>query len=317
MLLPRRHFLRSAALSGLAAGTLGSGKRAWALAPERPAMRAHEAFSFVFLTDTHIQPELNASKGCLDCFRQVRRMNADFTIQGGDHVFDALGVPKTRALSLMDLYKQTADTLGHQVHNTIGNHDCMGIYTESGIAPTDPLYGKKYYSDNFGAPYYSFDHKGVHFVVLDSIGITEDRHYEGYIDPKQQEWLLHDLLAMPVGTPVIVSTHIPLVTAVEEYGPPPSKAPLRQGTRVKNAHTLIDLFDHFNVIGVLQGHTHVLETVTWHGVPYVTGGAVSGNWWHGTRLGTPEGFLNVRVEKGRMTTDYVTYGFRTIAPYNT
>ncbi|ETC98229.1 MULTISPECIES: metallophosphoesterase family protein [Asaia] len=317
MLLPRRRFLRSAALTGLAAGTIGLTDRALALAPQRPAMLGHDDFSFVFLTDTHIQPELDASKGCLDCFRQVRSANADFTLQGGDHVFDALGVPKSRALSLMDLYKQTADTLGHQVYNTMGNHDVMGIYTKSGIEPSDPLYGKKYYTDNFGAPYYAFNHKGVHFVVLDSIGITADRSYEGFIDQAQIDWLSRDLAAMPAGMPVIVSTHIPLVTAVEDYAPPPGKAPAHQGTRVKNAWQVLELFDHYNVIGVFQGHTHVLETVTWHGVPYITGGAVSGNWWHGTRLGTPEGYLVVRVEKGRVIPDYVTYGFRTIDPKNT
>ena len=317
MLIPRRRFLRSAALTGLAAGTIGFSDRALALAPQRPAMLTHDAFTFIFLTDTHIQPELNASKGCLDCFKQARAANADFTIQGGDHVFDALGVPKSRALSLMDLYKQTADTLGHDVHNTMGNHDVMGVYTKSGIAPSDPLYGKKYYTDNFGAPYYSFTHKGVHFVVLDSIGITPDRSYEGYVDPEQIAWLSRDLAAMPVGMPVIVSTHIPLVTAVEDYAPPPGKAPAHQGTRVKNAWQVLDLFDHYNVIGVFQGHTHVLETVTWHGVPYITGGAVSGNWWHGTRLGTPEGYLTVRVEQGRVIPDYVTYGFRSVDPKNT
>lgn len=317
MLLPRRRFLRSAALTGLAAGTFGLTDRALALAPQRPAMLGHDDFSFVFLTDTHIQPELDASKGCLDCFRQVRSANADFTLQGGDHVFDALGVPKSRALSLMDLYKQTADTLGHQVYNTMGNHDVMGIYTKSGIEPSDPLYGKKYYTDNFGAPYYAFNHKGVHFVVLDSIGITADRSYEGFIDQAQIDWLSRDLAAMPAGMPVIVSTHIPLVTAVEDYAPPPGKAPAHQGTRVRNAWQVLELFDHYNVIGVFQGHTHVLETVTWHGVPYITGGAVSGNWWHGTRLGTPEGYLVVRVEKGRVIPDYVTYGFRTIDPKNT
>ncbi|WP_242403522.1 hypothetical protein [Asaia platycodi] len=33
---------------------------------------------------------------------------------------------------------------------------------------------------------------------------------------------------MPIGTPVIVSTHIPLVTAVEDYAPPPGKPPAHQ-----------------------------------------------------------------------------------------
>jgi len=55
----------------------------------------------------------------------------------------------------------------------------------------------------------------------------------------------------------------------------------------------------------------------WKGVPYVTSGAVCGNWWKGTRLGTPEGFTVVTVANGKMTTRYETYGFRSVAPENT
>jgi len=68
---------------------------------------------------------------------------------------------------------------------------------------------------------------------------------------------------------------------------------------------------------LLQGHTHVNEIVTWKGVPYITSGAVCGNWWHGTHLGTPEGFTVVTVANGKLTTRYETYGFKSIAPQNT
>jgi 3',5'-cyclic-AMP phosphodiesterase len=44
---------------------------------------------------------------------------------------------------------------------------------------------------------------------------------------------------------------------------------------------------------------------------------VCGNWWHGTRLGTPEGFTVVTVANGKLTTRYETTGFKTIAPQNT
>ena len=80
---------------------------------------------------------------------------------------------------------------------------------------------------------------------------------------------------------------------------------------------MIDLFAGHNVLGVLQGHTHINETVWWHGVPFITGGAVSGNWWHGTRLGTREGYSVVTVADNRLTTRYETYGFRSIDPHNT
>ncbi|WP_246376862.1 hypothetical protein [Gluconacetobacter aggeris] len=53
--------------------------------------------------------------------------------------------------------------------------------------------------------------------------------------------------------------------------------PRHQSLQVVNASEILDLFGTVNVIAVLQGHTHVLERVDWYGVPYITGGAVSGN----------------------------------------
>ena len=86
---------------------------------------------------------------------------------------------------------------------------------------------------------------------------------------------------------------------------------------VANSDEVIALFEGHNVLAVLQGHTHINERVDWHGVPYITGGAVCGNWWHGTRLGTPEGYTVVSLRGGKLTTRYETYGFHSVAPENT
>jgi 3',5'-cyclic-AMP phosphodiesterase len=300
----------------LAGGTtLLAGAPVRAAVPNRPPMRPHDDFTFLFITDTHLQPELDADHGCHMAFRRARTIPADFAIQGGDHVFDALGVNAARATMLRDMYRRTADDLALPVHNAIGNHDCFGVYTKSGVAPSDPMYGKKYFEDAWGPLYHAFDHKGVHVVVLDSIGITADREYEGRVDEVQLAWLKRDLAALMPGTPVIVVTHIPLVTSVDQYAPPLNLK--HHSVSVANAYEVLPLFDTVNVLAELQGHTHVLERVDWHGVPYITGGAVSGNWWHGTRLGTPEGFLVVDVAGGAVRTRYETFCFRTVAPENT
>ncbi len=308
--------LRRRSLLTLAGNTALLGTTAArAAVPNRPPVLPHERFTFLFITDTHLQPELDADRGCHMAFAKARSIPADFAIQGGDHVFDALGVNAARANMLRDMYRRTADDLSLPVHHTIGNHDCFGVYARSGVQPTDPMYGKKYFADTWGALHYAFDHKGVHVVVLDSIGITADREYEGRIDDAQLAWLKADLASLPAGTPVIVVTHIPLVTSVDQYAPPLNLK--HHSVSVANAYDVLPLFDTVNVLAVLQGHTHVLERVDWHGVPYITGGAVSGNWWHGTRLGTPEGFLVVDVAAGSVRTRYETFGFRTIAPQNT
>jgi Icc protein len=274
-------------------------------------------FTFLFITDTHLQPELNAAVGCHQCFQKARTIKADFAIQGGDHVFDSLGVGLKRASSLFDLYGETEQVLGMKLYHTIGNHDCFGIFPASGISPSDPLYGKKMFESRFGKIHYSFDHKGVHFMVLDSIGITDDRAYEGRISAPQIDWIIADLRTVPAATPIIVITHIPLVTAFTSYVAPPAQPPRHASLTVANAYQVIRLFEGHNVIGVLQGHTHINEQVVWRGVPYITGGAVCGNWWHGVRMGTPEGFTVVEVHNGKLSTRYETYGFQSVAPQNT
>ena len=301
----RRHFLSGAGALGVAS-LLPPGAQAGVAADP-----VHD-FDFLFITDTHLQPELNAAHGCAMAFQKARGMRADFAIQGGDHVFDALGVPKARALDLFNLYDKTQQDLGLKLYHTLGNHDCFGVFPASGVAPTDPLYGKRYYEDHIGKTYYSFTHKGVHFLVLDSIGITGDRAYEGRVEADQLLWLKWELAGVPAGAPILVITHIPLVTAFASYIPVPPVEPPHHGLSVVNSDQVISLFEGHNVLAVLQGHTHVNERVDWLGIPYITSGAVCGNWWKGVRMGTPEGFTVVSLRGGRLSTRYETYGFRAV-----
>ena len=304
--LTRRGFVSAAAgLSALAP--------AYVRAQDRPAPLAHEPFTFLFITDTHLEPELNAQQGSARAFQAASRIGGDFAIQGGDHVFDALGVTRSRAVDLISLYTRTEQDLGMKVRHTIGNHDLFGIYAKSGAAPTDPLYGKKYFEDQFGALYYSFDHRGVHFVVLDSIGITADHDYEGRVDAAQLAWLSADLKRLAPDAPVVVISHVPLASAFGSYAPQSDAVHTSKTLgkyTVVNAYEVIATLAPYNVLGVLQGHLHINETVTWRGIPFMTRGAVCGNWWRGDRYGTPEGFTVVRVENGQLTTRYETYGFR-------
>ena len=308
--MDRRHFLSLAGAAG-AVATVGSPVLGYA------ESSTPQDFDFLFFTDTHLQPELDASKGCDMAFKKMRGLKAEFAIQGGDHIFDALAVPKERSLSLFEMYDKTQQDLGLKVYHAIGNHDVFGIYPASGMEPSDPLYGKKYYTDHIGKTYYSFDHKGVHFIVLDSIWITEDRAYEGRIGDDQLAWLASDLATQPAAKPIIVTTHIPLVTAYENYEDTIAVPKHAHQLSVANTGKVYPLFRGHNVLGVLQGHTHVNERVEWQGVPYMTSGAVSGNWWHGTHLGAAEGYTVVSLRGGKLTTRYETYGFQSVEPRNT
>jgi len=305
----RREFLTLALLTtaSLAATRLGiAGMR---------ALEVPGSSDFVFFTDTHIEPELNAAMDCAACLKKIRWLAPDFAIQGGDHAFDVLGANRQRADMIYDLYAKTEQELGLKVHHTIGNHDVFGIYPKSGIAPADAGYGKRMYEDRLGASYYSFDHKGYHFLVLDSIQPTEDRLWEARIDGPQLTWLKKDLGVVAHETPIVVIVHVPLVTGAASYAPP--RAGKENQLSVVNAHEVLPLFAGQNLLVVLQGHTHINEVVTFRGIPCVTSGVGWGNWWHGRHLGTPEGFTVVTLRNSKLDWRYETYGFKSVDPQDT
>lgn len=284
----------------------------------RPALAAAtppgDRFSFVFLSDTHIRPELDADRACAMCFEQVSAGDADFVIHGGDHVEDALETGRSRATMLMDLYQRTEKAhLRKPVRHVIGNHDCLGVFPKSGITPTEPGYGKQFYIDRFGPRYYTFDHKGVHFVVLDSVGLTPDRNYEGRVDEEQLEWLRADLAALPRGARVIVVTHIPIVTAMQCYEPESWLDTPHNWTYVTNGRDVLRILRDYNVLAILQGHCHVYERITLNGLNFITTGAVAGADWRGSFLGTPEGYTEIVVHGDTVESHYRTYGFQTPA----
>ena len=313
--LDRRRFL-SLSASAAAGSSLPLAAQQTARAGAKPG-----SLKLVFFTDTHTQPELRAGEGTALAMAKIKSLRPDLCIQGGDHCFDLAAVPRERSLMLLDLYTKTEHTLdGIPVEHVIGNHDVFGRDTASNVEPSDPLYGKKAFEQRFNTKTYrSFDRAGYHFVVLDSIGITAEREFDATIDAAQLAWLKADLAATLAGTPILIASHVPLVSAVAQYAPPDDKAAKAaqyqaltnlHGLLVGNASAVLALLDGHNVIAVLQGHTHINETVYWRDVPYITSGAVSGNWWRGSRWGTPEGFTVLELAGGIARWHYETYGWK-------
>jgi len=308
MILDRRKFLKTAAVTGAAAAFGGAAAFDLAADTQTPG-----SFDFVFFTDTHIEPELDAAHGCDLCFKKIAALKPEFAIMGGDHVYDATSVGADRANSVFDLYKKTEQSLQMPVHHAIGNHDPFGIIEKSGVPTSDPAYAKKMYEDRIGKTYYSFDHKGYHFIVLDSIQPTEDRLWEARIDDKQMSWLAADLQKTPATAPVISVVHVPLVSAFSTFGADPTRPPAKYSTlTVANTPQVLKTFEGHNLIAVLQGHLHVNESVEYKNIKFITGGAVCGNWWHGSHMGFAEGFTVVSLHEGKLTTRYETSGFQSV-----
>jgi Icc protein len=148
----------------------------------KPPEKSDEGFSFVFMTDIHIEPGQNAPQGFKQAMDSINLLKPDFVITGGDLIMDALGQKYSRADSLYNLYGQLIKDLKMPVYNTMGNHEIYGLYKESGADRTNPEFGEKMFEKRLGKSYYSFEHKGWKFYIINSIEDTRRNSYIGWVD---------------------------------------------------------------------------------------------------------------------------------------
>jgi 3',5'-cyclic AMP phosphodiesterase CpdA len=268
-----------------------------------------EDFSFVFMTDIHLQPEKNAIQGFQKAIDEVNTLNPDFVITGGDNIMDALAQNRERSDSLYRLFDSMIESFDMPVYTTMGNHELFGVYEQSGISSEHPEYGKKMYEKRLADRYYTFEHKGWQFIILDGVEITDERRYRGFVDSLQMEWLKQQLQQIGKEKPVIISIHIPLLSVESHFALGPTQA-FKNNSIVNNANEVIDILNDYNVKLVLQGHTHFLEDIFYNGIHYITGGAVSGAVWNGKRFEMEEGFLVVSIKNNQQFSwEYIDYGW--------
>lgn len=265
-------------------------------------------FTFVFLADIHLQPELDGSKAFDKVIHSVNKLNPDFVLTGGDMIMDALETPIERVNMLYDLYQKKIKDFNMKVYNTIGNHDIFGWYEKSKVDPSHKLYGKKMYEKRLGERYYSFDFKEWHFMVLDSIQRSDGNGYIGKIDDQQIEWIKNDLLSIGKEVPIVISTHIPFISVNYQLRKG-ALEPIRPSVIITNGKEVLDLFKEYSLKLVLQAHLHFYEEIRAKGVTYITGGAVSANWWKGPYYGLEEGFLLIKIKGETITPTYIDYGW--------
>ena len=220
---------------------------------------------------------------------------------------DALGQRFGKADSLYNLYMKTASEINAPVYCTMGNHDIFGIYKKYGTDTSHPEYGEKMFENRLGKSYYSFDHKGWKFIILNSVE-EKDNRYIGLVDPDQLEWIRSELENTDKQTPIVISTHLPLITAFTQVYSG-STTPNGESLVITNSKEVLDLFDGYNLKLVLQGHLHILEDIYIFGTHFITGGAISAGWWKGPYETTEEGFIKIDVEGDNFRWEYIDYGW--------
>lgn len=269
---------------------------------------SENSFTFVFMTDVHLQTELNAVEAFSQAIDTINAIHPDFVISGGDQIMDALAVSYDEASAAFDLYINTIKNIDTQVYNTLGNHDIFGLYSKDDAILNHPEYGENMFEQKFGKSYYSFIHKGWKFMILNTVEENENKKYSGLIDETQVNWIKEELSRTNKAMPIVISTHFPFISAYNQLSLNRTVAS-SASLFIKNSKEVLNLFDTYNLKAVLQGHLHIREDIEINGVHYITGGAIAGNWWEGSYEGFEEGFLKFTVTDNDFSYEYVDYGW--------
>ena len=204
-------------------------------------------FQFVQISDSHIgfnKPANTDVNGTL--LAAIDKINGlpqtpDFLIHTGDLTHLA------KPAEFDTLAEHSKGLKTKQTFYVPGEHD---------VAGDD---GKEYLSrfgkNTKGSGWYSFDHKGAHFVGLVNAAAVEGL---GVLGGEQLAWLKDDVAKRSASTPIVVFSHVPLWTVYRDWG-----------WGKEDSEQALALLKRFGSVTVLNGHIHqtmqkVEGNVTFH-----------------------------------------------------
>ena len=231
-----------------------------------PGLPPDVAFRFAYISDSHLFARGMTHRFVKSLLKAIDDVNAldpqpDFVFYGGD--IAQLGRPDELALG-----HQILKGLRAPMKIIVGEHDW---YLDMGAK----------WRELFGEDVYSFDHKGVHFVALNSVvekdfwtakgytpeqrmnivaGLDDARQSRFEVGEEQRDWLAKDLAKVDKKTPVVVLSHSPLYKYYENWN-----------FWTADADEVQALLFPFETVTVLHGHTHQLLTnriknIAFHGL---------------------------------------------------
>ena len=271
-----------------------------------------QALKIAHLTDIHLKDELNAPARFVKCLKHMQGQTpkVDIVLNGGDTVFDMNKENITTIDKQWKLYKSVMQAeCSLPVQYCLGNHDIWWNEQSKG----DTFYGKKHSMEQLGLskPYYSFQKAGWKIIVLDSVHLDIDQTwYIGKLGDKQYVWLENELQTTNPQVPVLVLSHIPILTATNLIEDDiVNKWVMLGGDMHTDTSKIIKLFYKYpNVKLCLSGHIHLREKLIYNNVTYICNGAVSGAWWNGNRRETAPGYGLIDLyTDGSFTEQYINY----------
>lgn len=268
----RRHFLRVSAkfaAMAAAAGVIqphGFQLVEMAYAAAEPGLAPDVAFRFAYISDSHLFARGMTHRFAKAVAKAVEDVNAldpqpDFVFYGGD-------LAQLGRADELDLGRQILEDVKAPLRMMVGEHDW---YFDMG----------EKWKEFFGPDRYSFDHKGVHFVTLNSVvekdfwtakgytpeqrmnivaGLDDGRQSRFEVGEEQRAWLADDLAKVGKKTPIVVFSHSPLYKYYEPWN-----------FWTADAEQVQALLFPFQAVTVIHGHTHQLLTnkiknISFHGM---------------------------------------------------
>jgi 3',5'-cyclic-AMP phosphodiesterase len=195
-------------------------------------------FSFIQISDSHIGFNKAANPDVTGTFQAaLDKIDAapaapDFLIHTGD-------LTHSSKPAEFDTLAQMLGTK-RQVFYVPGEHDTS--------VDDGKMYLDRYGKNTKGSGYYSFDHKGVHFIALVNVLQLEGM---GKLGQPQLEWLRQDLATLKSSAPIVIFAHIPLWTVYPDWG-----------WATSDSEQAFAMLKRFGSVTVLNGHIHqILQKV--------------------------------------------------------
>jgi Icc protein len=201
-----------------------------------PDTTAAGSFSFIQISDSHIgfdkppNPDPTATlQATIDKINLAQvRQKADLLLHTGD--ITHISKPEQ-----FDTAKEVIK--GAQIDSVFylpGEHDTS---MDGGA-----LYREHFGKGTVGGGWYSFDHRGVHFIGLNNVIMLDAM---GSLGPQQLAWLKQDVSGLSDSTPIVLMAHIPLWAVYPQWG---------WGTF--DGAEALSLLKRFGSVTVLNGHIH-------------------------------------------------------------
>jgi len=236
--IDRRGFLKCMAWVGTAVvWSVGSGGilRSQVLGAEVP-QHAPADFCFAQISDSHIgftkEPNKDVTATLQLAIQRMNQLKAPPELLL--HTGDLTHLSKPAEFDTVDQMLRTART--GQNFYVPGEHD---VFTDDAKAYLE-RYGKGAKRNGW----YSFDHRGIHFVGLVNV-MNLKAGGLGVLGPDQLKWLQDDLSGRGSSTPVVVFAHVPLWTVYPQWG---------WGT--EDSEQALSFLRRFASVTVLNGHIH-------------------------------------------------------------